>query len=182
MRRFQYGEMAMRCPKCGTDNPQDARFCNLCATPLYISPVGVPPHATAPTEPEKKSNLPLILVVVVVVCVIVAGIIWAISYTPKKADLTVTGFSYEWDYWSDTIHVWGTVVNEGNGWTDDWEHITIYVTVWFDHEPYAHTVWILDELGPGESQSWERTWDTPFTLDPYVSCYAKFDKITWYNA
>lgn len=162
------------CWSCGSRNPTTNRHCGVCGAAIEAhGPQTVPPN---PWYKNGWYIFTLICVIVVAIALVAASM-----WEPVSAELTVTGFDYEYDYWSDTIHVWGSVKNEGNGWTDSWESITVYVTVWFDHQPYAHEIWLFDQLGPGESQFFERTWDVPFTLDSGVSVYADFDKVTWYN-
>jgi hypothetical protein len=114
--------------------------------------------------------------------VVIVGGYALLSDIPKDADLSVVGFNYEYDWWTDTIHVWGTVVNNGDGSTHEWRSITVHVTVWFQGQPYEHEAWLSDTLGPGESCFWERTWDVPFTLDLDPSVRAECTKVEWYNA
>ncbi len=81
----------MRCPNCGTENPEDAKFCQKCSTPLVpgaqapMGPMMAPP-------PQKKSNTMLIVVIVIVVVValIVAGTLLALNALNHTNDQNLT--------------------------------------------------------------------------------------------
>lgn len=85
------GEMAMRCPKCGTENPEGKMFCGDCGTGLPQPP---PPPAVQPMQPVYAQPTPswirsnwkgLVSVVVVVLVVIsVIGLVYTQPWSKIK--------------------------------------------------------------------------------------------------
>jgi hypothetical protein len=52
------GKMAIKCPRCQTDNPDNQKFCGECATPLYfLGDIQVTETMEAPKEPFKRPKI-----------------------------------------------------------------------------------------------------------------------------
>lgn len=169
-------DFTVQCFYCGYDGPVN-QF-------SYTSNLGPQlPASYSKTDAELKREKKVFFAVVsiIIIVILAAALIWWASGGAGEADLDVSGFGYRYDFWSDTIHVWGYVVNYGDGWTSDFRSITVSITVYFDGSPYGHVAYIYDSLGPGERVFFDRTYSVPFTLDPDVSCYAKVIKVSWYN-
>ncbi len=88
----------MKCPNCGTENPDDAKFCQKCSTALAPG-AQAPMPMMGPPPVKKKSNTMLIVIVVIVVilAVVIAGTILAINALQhtNDQDLTITFVSRE---------------------------------------------------------------------------------------
>ncbi|SES77467.1 zinc-ribbon domain-containing protein [Olsenella sp. KH3B4] len=71
----------MFCPKCGVENPDGAKFCKGCGSPLGGQPTnspfaGTPAPGVTPVpapKPQKKPKLPVIIAAVAIVAVLVVG-------------------------------------------------------------------------------------------------------------
>lgn len=71
----------MFCPKCGVENPDGAKFCKGCGSPLGGQPTsapfaGTPAPGVTPMpapKPQKKPKLPVIIAAVAIVAVLVVG-------------------------------------------------------------------------------------------------------------
>lgn len=48
----------MKCPNCGVDNGDEARFCKSCATPLQAAPATAPAAPSAPLPPPPMPAMP----------------------------------------------------------------------------------------------------------------------------
>ncbi len=91
----------MRCPNCGSESPDDVRFCQRCGAPLggAVGAPGAPPgyYQPPPPPPAKKSNMVWIIVVVVVAIIVVLAVVAALlassffhSATHQDLEMTVT--------------------------------------------------------------------------------------------
>ena len=86
----------MRCPNCGSESPDNVKFCQRCGAPLGGQQMAGPPYAQAGAPPKKKSMLVPIIVIVVVAIVVLAivGVILALNTfnhaTHQDIDMTVT--------------------------------------------------------------------------------------------
>ena len=52
------GDFAMYCPKCGTFNPDDSRFCESCGSPLSVSSPAPSDDETVLLSPQKSAVSP----------------------------------------------------------------------------------------------------------------------------
>ena len=86
----------MRCPNCGSESPDDVKFCQRCGAPLGGQQMAGPAYAAPGAPPKKKSMLvPIIIIVVVVIVVLaVVGTILALNAfnnaTDQELKITVT--------------------------------------------------------------------------------------------
>jgi hypothetical protein len=73
----------MKCPKCGLDNPDDARFCGQCGAPMPVAPLP-PDHGPAGEVP---SNLNIGIIagsVLIPLLGIIMGAIYMNDPSPAK--------------------------------------------------------------------------------------------------
>lgn len=80
--------MAVRCPRCGSDNPQYARFCSVCAQPIGMGYDASPPVTFTAEKPKKNDTMLIVAIIIVVVVVICGGIAWVfLSAVDTFADM-----------------------------------------------------------------------------------------------
>ena len=75
----------MKCPKCGEDNPADAKFCGKCAAALTMA--GPPNVPTAPTEQVVPPGLKVGIIigtVLIPLLGIIMGLIYMNDPNPQK--------------------------------------------------------------------------------------------------
>lgn len=121
----------MRCPNCGKENADDAKFCQMCAralAPSYIAPDLVVQRTQAP---KSESHTLAIVVGIVVLLVVVGAIAVMIIATAPKADLRADlSYSAANDLpgliGSGTIIVYGTIYNYGDKMGDGTVQLHIY--------------------------------------------------------
>lgn len=109
MRRFRYGEMAMKCPNCGTENVDQARFCQSCARPL--GPAYSQPQAYIASQPSQTSKaglsgLKLAILIVVIIALLLAPII---IYTAPLSKIKVIVSHSEYSSIGVDIYIDGTL-------------------------------------------------------------------------
>ena len=83
----------MFCPRCGTDNPDDAKFCGSCGASLPVAPAPQPPPPP-PAQPPVVQPQPavapglkigiIIASLVVPLVGIILGIIYMLDPNPQK--------------------------------------------------------------------------------------------------
>ena len=70
----------MFCPKCGTNNPENATFCAGCGAPLSSQKPAVPAaHAATAVKSTRSSGLTVIICIIAAVVVVIALAVFAIS-------------------------------------------------------------------------------------------------------
>jgi len=82
----------MKCPNCGTENPDDAKFCLRCSTPLAPgaqAPMG-PMMGAPPVQKKNNTMLIVIVVIVVVLAVVIAGTLLALNALQHTGDQDLT--------------------------------------------------------------------------------------------
>lgn len=153
--------MAVKCPNCGAENPDSAKFCQMCARQLsqyYQNQISAPVAPNLP-KPKTHSNQLIITVVAVVVVVIVALAVYVIALKPDlRAELSY----YAANDWlglasSGTVSVDGQIYNygyfEGGG--------TVYLHV---YDGYTwHDYYVPTGVVPGGGSVYF-DWGTSYTM------------------
>lgn len=93
-RRYGEGELAMKCPNCGAENPEGKMFCGDCGTGLPQPPPPPPvqpmqPVYARPTPSWIRSNWKGLVSVVVVVLVILSAVGLIYSQPWSKVQLSI---------------------------------------------------------------------------------------------
>ena len=172
--------MGMKCANCGAENPDTGRFCQQCGgilaavTPASYSQAPLPIPAPKKTEPWV---IPLVIVLVAVTIIAGIAVGFLLLQAERKADLDTSNMQFLADYYSDTVDVWVTVTNIGDG--SAFYPITLYFTVSVDGVPsYNQATLSENELLPGETANGRWTFPTDYQyLDSTI--YVTLTKITW---
>jgi hypothetical protein len=127
----------MRCPNCGTENIDQARFCQACARPLGPAYAVMPAPAQVAQPPSKDHTAIIVVVVIIVILAVIGAVVFAFLLVPKadlRADLQYSA-SNDWLGLSNsgTITVFGTIYNYGNADGGG----TVYLTVWDGYESHS---------------------------------------------
>ena len=71
------------CSKCGAKLADDARFCQVCGTPV-TSPVAAAPRTPPPREPARKTQFPLgaIILIAILISAVVAAFVVLLPFQP----------------------------------------------------------------------------------------------------
>lgn len=87
--------MKVKCPQCGTENPEDAQFCVECAEPLTVPAAAPPPEtkvdagSSAPAAAKAVNWTALIVIgVIIVACVLIFVQFKPKSSTPGTTDMS----------------------------------------------------------------------------------------------
>jgi len=124
----------MKCLNCGTENPEEMKFCGNCGRTL---PQPLPVQPMQPM-PKRETHTALIIAVVVVAVVVIVAVIALILITAPKADLRADllySAENDWLGSGGTIEVYGMIYNYG----DKMGGGTVYLHVydgyaWHDYE------------------------------------------------
>jgi uncharacterized membrane protein YvbJ len=80
----------MYCPKCGQQNPEEAKFCGKCGAAISVAATAQPVHAapgaaseTSVMNPTMKNGMIAVSVIVPIVG-IVAGVVFLLDANPEK--------------------------------------------------------------------------------------------------
>jgi len=110
--RFWYGEMAMRCPRCGVENPEGSRCCGSCGSAIHLSPSSIQSARPTVSQPKRSwsaSNWKALTAAIIVLVVVLA--VFGVTriepdYHPNSftiKGMNVNDFTYvlQYDSWSD---------------------------------------------------------------------------------
>jgi len=126
----------MKCPICGTENSETARFCQTCARELAPASTQVPVQSAAPISPKRKRTV--ILVVGVVAAIVVVLIILAVILNPSTSpiasirDSDGDGYADSEDAFPNNPAEWADVDLDGVG--DNSDAFPTDSTQWADSD------------------------------------------------
>jgi len=155
--------MAMKCPNCGTENSDEARFCQMCAralAPSYQVPDLVVQSVPAPKS--KSNTIVIVAVAIVIVVAIIAVIAVVMIGAAPEADLRADlSYSPANDgperVGSGTIIVYGTIYNYGDKMGDG----TMQLHIWdgYGWHDYSSPTGVVPANG-----SVDFYWDAEFDM------------------
>lgn len=202
------------CPKCGDEvSPNGVCKCGYTRYERYEDEaVSPPPPPTPPPTPrltpsppppspppkERTSTGKWVFLSVVVICtfLLLAAIIGALMRSDTGGsdeddevtgdpELIVAGFDYRYEFWTDSVEVWGYIVNVGDGplfIEGDYGvlPIIVHVTVYFEGIPKSHDLTVYASLEPGESVFFQRQLSVPFAYELDVDAVTvTCNSVTW---
>jgi hypothetical protein len=84
--------MAMKCPNCGAENPEDNRYCGDCGSAMFVSP-SVAPSLDARTRevPPYRLRINIMCLVGSIIGILALFMTWAVLQNPVTSQLTNLG-------------------------------------------------------------------------------------------
>ena len=133
-----YGEMAMKCPKCGREVLDNGSYCAVCGSPVGIAYAQAQYAIQKPSQEKKGTSTALIVVVVVVIVAIVGIVVGSMfissSSSPFTADL-------QYEVLTFGVEVNGRIYNHGSSDAVAILHLRIFDgTDWHEYDVNAGLV------------------------------------------
>ena len=128
--------MAMKCPKCGRETPNDVGFCAVCGSPVGVAYAQAQNAMQKPLRKKKRASTALIVVIVVVIVAIVGfvALFGSLSSSPFTADL-------QYEVLTFGVEVNGRIYNHGSSDAVAILHLRIFDgTDWHEYDVNAGLV------------------------------------------
>jgi len=162
------GEMAMKCPNCGTENPETARFCQACARtlgPAYIQGLGTPasvPPSVQGRNPRSRRTTWLVAsaVAIAIVIVVLLAVVLNPSTSPVASihDADGDGHADSTDAFPNDPSEWLDTDLDGVG--DNSDAFPNDSTQWVDRDHDGHgdnPLGINPDAFPDDLSEWKDT-------------------------